>query len=84
MAQPIGRRCTPERSRCWREDRCGEVGRVLLISLALMVGSVWAAWAWQANAYGKQLAVQEATHQTALPQLANSNAALVPAEHGSA
>ena len=23
MARPIGRRCTPGRSRCWREDRCG-------------------------------------------------------------
>ena len=57
-------------------------GGVLLIILALMAGSAWAAWAWQANAYGQQLAAKEATHQTALTNQANGNAALVLAEQG--
>ena len=57
-------------------------GGVLLVILALMAGSAWVAWAWQANAYDKQLAAKEAKHQTALTHLANSNAALVLAEQG--
>ena len=82
MAQPIGRRCTPVRSRCWREVRCGEVGRVLLVILGLMAGSAWAAWAWQANAYGQQLAAKEAAHQTTLTHLANANATKILVEQG--
>ena len=35
-------------------------GGVLLIILALMTGSAWAAWVWQANANGQQLAAKEA------------------------
>ena len=47
-----------------------------------MGGSAWAAWAWQANAYGQQLAKQEAAHQTTLTHLANANSALILAEQG--
>ena len=57
-------------------------GGVLLIILALMAGSAWAAWAWQANAYGQQLAAKEATHKTALTNQANANAAQILAEQG--
>ena len=55
---------------------------VLLVSLALMAGSAWAAWAWQANAYERRLAIKEAAHQTERTSLANANAALVLAEQG--
>lgn len=54
----------------------------MLLMLGLMGGSAWAAWAWQANAYGQQLAQQEATHQTTLTHLANANSALIIAEQG--
>ena len=57
-------------------------GGVLLIILSLMAGSAWAAWEWQANTYGQQLAEQNATHQTALTNLANANSALILAEQG--
>ena len=57
-------------------------GRVLLVCLALMAGSAWAAWAWQANAYGRQLSAKDASHQTVLSDMANANAALVLAEQG--
>ena len=57
-------------------------GGGLLAILSLMAGSAWVAWAWQANAYGKQQGAKEATHQTALTHLANSSAALVLAEQG--
>ena len=57
-------------------------GGVLLIILALMAGSAWAAWVWQANAYGQQLATKETTHQTERPNLANANAAQALAEQG--
>ena len=57
-------------------------GGVLLITLALMAGSAWAAWVWQANAYGKQLAAKEAAHQTERTDLANANAAQILAEQG--
>ena len=57
-------------------------GGMLLIILTLMAGSAWAAWAWQANAYGQQLAAKEAAHQTAFTNQANANAALVLAEEG--
>ncbi len=55
-------------------------GGVLLIILALMTGSAWAAWVWQANANGQQLAAKEAAHQTVLTNLANANSALILAE----
>ena len=55
-------------------------GGVLFIILSLMAGSAWAAWEWQANAYGQQLAEQNATHQTALTSLVNANSALILAE----
>ena len=55
---------------------------VLLIIIALMAGSAWAAWAWQANAYERRLAVKEAALQTERTSLANTNAALVLAEQG--
>ena len=57
-------------------------GGVLLIILALMAGSAWAAWAWQANVYGQQLAMKEADHQIERTHLANANAVLVLAERG--
>ena len=55
---------------------------VLLIILALMAGSAWAAWEWQANAYGQQLATKEAAHQTERTNLANANSAQTLAEQG--
>ena len=55
-------------------------GGALLLTLALMVGSAWAAWTWQANAYGQQLAKQETAHQTTLTNLANANSALILSE----
>ena len=57
-------------------------GGVLLIMLALMAGSARAAWAWQANTYGQQLAAKEAAHQTERTNLANANSAQVLAEQG--
>ena len=54
----------------------------LLVSFALMAGSAWAAWVWQANAYERRLAAKEAAHQTERTNLANANAALVLAEQG--
>ena len=57
-------------------------GGVLLIILALMAGSGWAAWAWQANAYGQQLASKEAAYQTERTDLANTNSAQILAEQG--
>ena len=57
-------------------------GGVLLVSLVLMVGSAWASWAWQANAYGKQMAAKEAAHQAVLTNIANANSAQVLAEEG--
>ena len=55
-------------------------GGALLLTLGLMAGSAWAAWAWQANAYGQQLAKQETAHQTTQTNLANANSALILAE----
>ena len=55
-------------------------GGALLLKLSLMAGSVWAAWTWQANEYGQQLAKQETAHQTILTDLANANSALILAE----
>ena len=57
-------------------------GGVLLIILALMACSAWAAWAWQANAYGQQLAAKEAAYQSELTNLANANSAQILAEQG--
>ena len=57
-------------------------GGVLLISLALMAGSAWAGWEWQANAYGQQLAAKEAAYQTERTDLANANSAQILAEQG--
>ena len=57
-------------------------GGVLLITLALMAASAWAAWEWQANAYGQQLASKEAAHQTERTDQANANAAQILAEQG--
>ena len=57
-------------------------GGILLVSLVLMVGSAWASWAWQANAYGTQMAAKEAAHQAVLTNIANANSAQVLAEEG--
>lgn len=55
-------------------------GGVLLIIFALMAGSAWAAWTWQANTYGQQLAAKEAAYQTERTDLANANSAQILAE----
>ena len=55
-------------------------GGALLIILALMAGSAWSAWAWQANAYDQQLAAKEAAYQTERTNLANANSAQILAE----
>ena len=57
-------------------------GGTLLIILNLMAGSAWAAWTWQANAYGRQLADKDAAYQTERTNLANANSAQVLAEQG--
>ena len=57
-------------------------GGVMLIILALMVGSAWAAWVWQANSYGQQLAIKEAAYQTERTSMANANSAQILAEQG--
>ncbi len=57
-------------------------GGMLLIILALMTGSAWAAWEWQANTYGQQLTAKETAHQTERTNQANANAAQILAEQG--
>ncbi|WP_338579324.1 lysis system i-spanin subunit Rz [Pseudomonas sp. ML2-2023-6] len=47
-----------------------------------MAGSAWAAWTWQANAYGQQLAAKEAAHQIERTNLANANSAQILVEQG--
>ena len=59
-----------------------KINVVLLIILALMVGSARAAWAWQASAYGQQLAAKEAAHQIERTNLANANSAQILEEQG--
>ncbi|WP_338135576.1 lysis system i-spanin subunit Rz [Pseudomonas fragi] len=54
----------------------------LVLMLCLMAGSAWAAWEWQANTYGQQLAAKEADHQTERTNLANANSAQILAEQG--
>ena len=55
---------------------------VLMIILSLMVGSAWAAWEWQANAYGQQLAAKDAAHQVVLTNQANANSAQILVDQG--
>ena len=55
-------------------------GGALLLMFGLMAGSAWAAWEWQANAYGQKLATQETAHQTVLTNLANANSVFILAE----
>ena len=57
-------------------------GGVLLVSLALMAGSAWAACVRQANAYDQQLAAKETAHQTERTNLANANSAQILEEQG--
>ena len=57
-------------------------GGALLLMLCLMAGSAWAAWEWQANAYGQQLAAKETAYQTERTNLADANSALILAEQG--
>ena len=57
-------------------------GGTLVLMLCLMAGSAWAAWEWQANTYGQQLAAKETAHQTERTNLANANSALILAEQG--
>ena len=62
-------------------DAVKRVGGLLII-LALMAGSAWAAWEWQANAYGQQLATKEDAHQTECTNLVNANSAQILVEQG--
>ena len=55
-------------------------GGVLMIILALMTSSAWAAWRWQANAYSQQLAAKDAAHQVVLTNQANANSAQILAD----
>ena len=57
-------------------------GGALLIILALMAGSAWSAWEWQANVFGQQLAAKDAAHQVVLTNQANASSAQVLAEQG--
>ena len=50
-------------------------GLIGALVLALMAGSAYAAWTWQANAYGKQLAAQSASFQADLTAINNAGAA---------
>jgi len=45
------------------------------LALVLMAGSFYAAWTWQANSYGKQLATQSAGFQADLTAINNAGAA---------
>ena len=53
-----------------------------MVILTLMAASAWAAWKWQANAYGQRLAQQETEHQNVLTDLANANSVLIIEEQG--
>ncbi len=53
----------------------GRAWFVLAAVLALMAGSGWSAWRWQANSYGKLLAAQAANYQADLTAIANAGAA---------
>ena len=57
-------------------------GGVVLVNIALMAGSAWASWTWQANAYGRQLAYKDAAYQAERTNLANANSVQVLAEQG--
>ena len=59
-----------------------KLGGVLMIILSLMACSAWVVWAWQANAYGQQLAGMESDHQTERTNLANANSAQILMEQG--
>ena len=56
------------------------VGGVLTVAAMLMVGSGSAAWYWQANKYGQQLAQQAQLHQDDLIAIGNAAAAQVNAD----
>lgn len=51
-----------------------KIGAALLMTVLLMVGSGAAAWRWQANSYGKQLAELTNTHQADLTAISNAAA----------
>jgi len=50
-------------------------GLLVLVVLALMLGTGACAWMWQANSYGKKLAEQKSTFDTDLTSIANAGAA---------
>lgn len=57
--------------------------RLILLGLAvatLMTLSAAGAWQWQANAYGKQLAQQDALHSDTLGEIARASARLLQAQ----
>ncbi len=51
-----------------------------LVVGALMAMSAGAAWQWQANAYGKQLATQSALHSATMTEIANASARMLQAQ----
>ena len=57
-----------------------KIGVVAALALALMAGSGAAAWKWQANAYGKQLADLASAHQADLTMISNAGNDLARAE----
>jgi hypothetical protein len=51
------------------------IGGALALVVALMIGSGTAAWRWQSNSYGKQLADQARLHGDELAAISNAAAA---------
>ena len=56
------------------------IGGALILIVLLMAGSGAAAWQWQANSYGKQLAEQAGLHKDDLAMISNAAAAQVRAD----
>lgn len=56
------------------------IGGALAVIALLMVGSGAAAWRWQANSYGKQLAEQARLHSNDLTAISNAASAQVRAD----
>lgn len=57
-----------------QQYKLAAAGVVVLVLCALSFG---AAWQWQGNAYGKQLAEKDVEHQVFLRQVAEANAAVI-------
>ncbi len=57
-----------------KQYKLAAVGMAVLVLCALSFG---AAWQWQGNAYGRQLAAKDVEHQVFLRQVAEANAAVI-------